>query len=345
MTIERSAFLHIFLVLLVCVPVHGAVPDEPVRYGNSVPLAAAFLRPDVPGPWPAGVIVQGSGVSDRSNAWARAVAELFVDRGVAILLTDKRGSGESGGDWRSAGFDELADDAIAGVEYLKTRTDVDASRIGLIGLSQGGWIVPLAAVRSPDVAFVVDISGATVSYAEQTMVEMANTARSAGLGPDAAREIVELNRAAGRHLLGGSWSQYATARERALQGPARAIAAGFPESQDAPVWQFLKKVGAYDPAPYWTVLEQPVLIAYGERDEQDNVPVEESVRRIRFIFDRTGKTNFVVVVVPGVGHALLNEKGEFPAGLTTPLRMWIERYVLWPKRAKNDSDRCPASRE
>lgn len=306
----------------------AAGSGEPVSYRSSVPLAAVFLKPAGPEPWPAAVIVHGSGASDRTNVWARAVAEVFVERGVAVLLTDKRGSGQSGGDWQTVGFEELASDAIAGVDYLKTRPDVDGRRIGLLGLSQGGWIVPLAAVRDADVAFVVNVSGATVSYAEQTMAEMQNTARQAGLTGAAVQEIVELNKAAGRYLLGGSWPEYAAMRERALAGPARRVAAGFPGTADAPVWQFLKKVGPYDPAPYWSVIAQPVLIAYGEKDEEDNVPVEESVRRARFIFEQTGKTNYRIVVVPAAGHALWNEKREFPAVLTSAVADWLEQYVL-----------------
>lgn len=303
------------------------VKEEDVRYRSTVPLAAALLLPDTPEPAPAVVIVHGSGPSDRTNVWARGVADLFVTRGFAVLLTDKRGSGHSGGDWQRTGFDELAADALAGVDYLKSRKEIDAKRIGLVGLSQGGWIVPLAGARRPDVAFIVNLSGATVSYAEQSFVEMTNTARQAGFAQEAVDQVIEVNRAAGRYVLGGPWSEYADTRAKAMAGPANPVAAGFPGSPEAPIWEFLRKVGAYDPLPYWAVLRQPVFIGLGEEDENDNVPVQESVRRIERIFRLVGKRNYDVVVAPGVGHSLWSHERTFAPILVQRLDLWLGKFV------------------
>lgn len=306
----------------------AAVREEAVTYESDVRLAAVLLLPEAGQPLPAAVIVHGSGGSDRSNAWARSAAELLLARGVAVLLTDKRGSGLSGGDWRSAGFEELATDALAGVAYLRSRSEIDPARVGLLGLSQGGWIVPIAAARRPEIAFVIDLSGTSVSFAEQSYLEMSNTARQAGLSEAAVGEIVALNRAAGRFLMGGAWSDYADARAAALAGPAQPVAAGFPESRDAPVWAFLSKVVAFDPLPYWSVVDQPVFVGLGERDELDNVPVAESVRRFERIFGLVGKRNFDIVVAPGVGHALWIAEGVFEPTLASRLERWLDTHVL-----------------
>lgn len=325
--------LAVMTMLSASIPAEAESPrpsivQEDVRYESSVPLAAALLLPDAPRPLPAAVIVQGSGESDRTNVWARKAAELFAERGIAVLLTDKRGSGKSGGDWRMASFDDLAADALAGVDYLKGRKEIDAARIGVVGLSQGGWIVPIVAAKRSEVAFVVDFSGATVSFAEQSMLEMTNTARKAGLPPDAVAEVVTLNKAAGRYLLGGPWSDYAAVRERALAGVAKPVARGFPDSASSPIWTFLKKVGAFDPLPYWTVVEQPVFIAFGERDEEDNVPVRESVRRLEWTFTTVGKRNYEIVVVPGAGHALWSAPETFAPLLVERLGTWLSANVL-----------------
>ena len=317
-----AAFLSI---LFFCpTPATGAE----VRYANGpTPLAAELLLPAGRGPFPAAVLLQGSGASDRTNAWARGIADAFVARGVAVLLTDKRGSGASGGDWRTAGFDDLAGDALAGVKFLASREEIRRDSVGLLGLSQGGWVAPLAAARSSQVAWVVNLSGAAVSYAEQTFVEMANTSRQAGLDAAATDEVIRLNRAAGRYLVSGDWSAYAAARERALGTAAKPVAAGFPATADAPVWTFLKKVAMFDPLPYWAVLEQPVFVALGELDERDNVPVAESVRRVEFAFRAAGKSNYEVFVVPGVGHALHSEPGRLAPPLVERLGDWIARNV------------------
>lgn len=299
-------------LLLLCA-LHAGAAD--VRYANgSVALAAELLLPAGGGPFPAAVILQGSGASDRTNAWARGISDLLVANGFAVLLTDKRAT------WQTSSFDDLAGDALAGVRVLRTRAEVDPSRIGLVGLSQGGWVAPLAASKSGDVAFVVDIVGATVSYAEQTFVEMTNTARQAGVDVD---EVIRLNRAAGRYLINGDWSAYAAARERALAGPAKKVAAGFPAAQDAKIWTFLRSVFAYDPMPYWTSLEQPALFVFGELDERDNVPVAESVRRIEFAMRAAAKKNYDVAVIAGVGHALLIEQNKFAPQFTAKLASWL----------------------
>lgn len=310
-------------------PAEARYRTEEVRYANGeVALAALLMLPEGPGPVPGAVVIQGSGRSDRTNQWARAIAEELVRAGVAVLLTDKRGSGASGGDWQTAGFDELAGDALAGVALLRARADVDSTRVGLVGLSQGGWIAPLAAARSPHVAFVVDVSGATVSYAEQSFHEMGNTARQAGLSEAAVAEVLALNRAAGAYLVTGDWAAYDAARRHALGTGARPVAEGFPAAEDARIWTFLRKVFAYDPLPYWIVLPQPVLVVLGEEDERDNVPVAASVDRLERAFASAGKRNGRIVVVPGAGHGLIDPSTQrlMPA-FTSVLAEWVRTEV------------------
>ena len=246
---------------------------------------------------------------------------------MVVLLTDKRGCGASEGDWTRADFHDLAADALAGVDYLKRREDVDAARIGLVGLSQGGWVAPVAAARSDDVDFVINISGASVSFAEQVNAEMANTARQAGLDEVAVREIVKLNVAAGRYAISGDWEPYAKLRAQAMQGSPRPVAAGFPEGKEHPTWDFVRGVGAFDPMPYWSVIEQPVLVLYGEDDEADNVPVEESVRRLEFAFDVSAKSDGKVVVIPGAGHGFV-KKGRLMQPFIDELEDWLLEAVL-----------------
>jgi dipeptidyl aminopeptidase/acylaminoacyl peptidase len=318
-------------------PAAGGAPSyrtEDVRYRNgSLTLAALLMLPASKAPVAGAVIIQGSGTSDRTNGWARVIAEELVGSGVAVLLTDKRGSGASEGDWRTADFDDLAGDALAGVGFLRGRPEIDRTRVGLVGLSQGGWIAPLAAARSNEVAFVIDISGASVSFAEQSFTEMANTARQAGLPEDQVREVLELNRAVAEYLATGDWERYRRARERALERPWKQIAAGFPDSPDLPIWTFFRGVAAYDPLPYWIQLIEPVLVLYGAEDERDNVPVAESVRRLEHAFRSAAKTNYEIVVIPGAGHSFLDaERRALLPAFVTALTGWVKRNVTAPGR-------------
>lgn len=303
--------------------------SEEVTYINGpLPLAAELLLPASEEPVPGAVILQGSGTSDRSNAWARAIAEELRDNGLAVLLTDKRGSGASGGDWRTAGFGDLAGDGLAGVEYLRGRPEVDPERIGLVGLSQGGWVAPIAAAARPgEVAFVVSLSGAAVSFAEQSFFELANTARQAGLAEPQVQAVLEANRLAAQYLLTGEWEPYAQAREEGLESPWAQIAEGFPASAEAPIWTFLRRVASFDPIPYWLQLRQPVLVVYGAQDEADNVPVAESLRRLEHAFGLTGKENAEILVLPDAGHALLTDDRSLHPGLTEALAAWLAAHV------------------
>ncbi len=324
--------------LIVLLLANGAAeaqtPTPPVQTADvtyrsgEITLAALLLLPKSEGPVPAAVIIHGSGSSDRSNQWARAIAEELNRNGVAVLLTDKRGSGASGGDWRVAGFSELAADALAGVAFLRSRPEVDRQRVGLVGLSQGGWVAPLAAARSDDVAFVITVSGAAVSFAEQSFLEMANTARQAGLSELSVQELIRLNAAIAKYLTTSNWEQYARARARALETDGRKIAAGFPTSANEPIWTFLRAVAAYDPMPYWILVGQPVLVVYGEEDEHDNVPVAESVRRLEHVFRAVKKDNYHVLVIPKVGHSIMDpQTHSLAAPFVERLRTWLHQYV------------------
>ncbi len=83
----------------------------------------------------------------------------FAEHGVAALAYDKRGVNESTRDFRRVAFTDLAPDGLAAVAVLRARADIDPGRIGVWGLSQGGWLGPLAASQSKDVAFVIAVSG------------------------------------------------------------------------------------------------------------------------------------------------------------------------------------------
>ena len=270
---------------------------------DGVPLAGLVYVPAGDGPFPGAVLIQGSGSSDRTNLWARTFAETLAHAGVATLLPDKRGSGASGGDWMDASFEVLARDALAGVERLRQHAAVENDRVGLVGLSQGGLVAPLAATLG-EVAWVVDVSGAAVTLAEQIRHEMANTARNAGLSPTGIAAVLEIQRRAERYVETGDWGPYAAARQAAAGEPWAEIAAGFPDTPDAPIWDWIRLNASYDPIPHWKAVDVPVLVVYGAEDEQDNLPVEASVQRLKQAFTESGSDDHAIRVFLDSGHAL-----------------------------------------
>ena len=113
---------------------------------------------------------------------------------MAGLIYDKRGIGGSGGNWLTADFPILADDALAAVAALARRDDIDSRRIGLWGGSQGGWIVALAASKSREVALIVSQSGPAVTPKEQELYRSEQWLKADGFSEPEIAEAIRLAR-------------------------------------------------------------------------------------------------------------------------------------------------------
>jgi L-ascorbate metabolism protein UlaG (beta-lactamase superfamily)/pimeloyl-ACP methyl ester carboxylesterase len=158
-------------------------PPPPVNPQEAASSQTGFLesagarlsyRLDLPardGKVPAVVIGHGSGRVTKDAC--RYLSSGFLARGYATLCYDKRGVGESTGEYSMVGprnsvrmFEALGEDMAAGVRYLRSLEDVDGARIGLVGGSQAGWIIPVAAARAKP-AFMIMLAGPTVSVGEE----------------------------------------------------------------------------------------------------------------------------------------------------------------------------------
>lgn len=292
-------------------------------------LTGLWFTPRGEGPYPAAVILRGSGDSRRDSPWARLFVGLLLEEGVAVLLPDKRGSGGSEGDWRTATFDDLADDALAAVRHLRSSPAVDPDRVGLVGLSQGGRVAPVAAARSDEVAFVVDVVGSAVPFTEQVRHEMEHTFREAGLSGPSFDAAMRLHRLAERYLRGEvSWETYRTALDRALESEWSEVARGFPPTRDHWRWAFFRGVVDFDPIPHWRRVRAPSLVLYGEDDA--NTPTARSVERLERAFDGTGPDRHEIRVFEGLDHGLLAPMEGDDHGMALhpevvrTLRGWLE---------------------
>lgn len=301
---------------------HGTAPRDDalgwaqseLRFASEGPeLCGLLMLPrDREGParkHPGVVMIHGSGDSDRDNVWAFSIAHHLARAGNAVLLPDKRGCGQSGGDWKAVGFEELAADARAAFDVLAARPEVDASRIGFVGLSQGGWIAPLAARGEPRAAYTASVSSAAVPLREQVLHELACSVRAGG-NEEAlaiAEELMGMAFAFAR--TGEGWEDYLAGVEAA---PA-ALRGHFPTSRDDWRWSWNARVIDFDPVPLWKELAVPALVVYGAEDEHDNVPVQRSVA----VLSALGRGNLLCRVYPGSGHALEDPEGR-----------WIRRDFL-----------------
>jgi len=276
----RTMICHGF-VLCVCVfgqdqgtDPHALARPE-VQFNNGgIQLAGSILLPPGEGPFPGIVIVHGSGTSPRANVWTSAYADGLVGRGIAVLHPDKRGSGKSGGNWRTASLVDLADDAISAVELLRKHPKVESSNVGIIGFSQGGHIVPAAAARGEHIAFVAVVSGSVVPMFEQVGDEITLMAEREGLSSDGIATVRRIHELSVKYVQSPSeWDEYSEALRQAKQGPLKGKQAieGFPSEPDSPAWEFARTVGDYDPMVYWRQVKVPVAFCYGGNDRNVRV--------------------------------------------------------------------------
>ena len=165
------------------------VYDNP-KTGNK--LAGTLTLPRSPGPHPAVLLIPGSGAHDRDETVMGhkpflIVADYLTRRGIAVLRVDDRGVGKSTGSMQGATTVDLAGDARASVDFLKSRKDIDPKQIGLIGHSEGGIIAPMLASQSADIAFIVMLGGPAVTGEETIVAQQYLMNRAMGM-PEAAAE-------------------------------------------------------------------------------------------------------------------------------------------------------------
>jgi dipeptidyl aminopeptidase/acylaminoacyl peptidase len=261
---------------------------------------------------------------------------LFARLGVAALIYDKRGTGESTGDFATAGIDDLAKDAVTGVDLLKNRQDIDRTRIGVFGFSQGGWIAPLAATLSDDVAFVEVQSAASVSPSKQSIYHNANEMRAAGASEADIEHAQNL-----RARLYAQLRKSTAFLDRSLNADLEAAskqawfaASKLPKSMPTTISEGELRLLSFEPLPVWREVRVPVLAIWGERDI--NLPAADSRDEMAHALAVGGNKEVETHILPGLTHSLLREKKpgdgwDFPRGsaeLEPMIEDWIRRKVF-----------------
>jgi len=270
-------------------------------------LAGTFSVPQGKGPFPAVVLVHGSGPLDRAANVAEhklfvVLADHLNRQGIAVLRYDKRGVGKSTGVYKDASTFDFAADAEAAVRFLRSRADVDTRRIGIVGHSEGGLIAPLVAARDPGLAFVVMLAAPGVR-GELLMVEqLALSARAQGM-PD---EMLARERTLNRALLAALASE---PRLEAATDKARQAMEEAERNGTLPAGTGMRRVQTFstpwfhpflrhEPGPVLQTVRQPVLALNGERDFQ--VPAAMNLGAIRTALKDNPRAT--VKELPGLNH-------------------------------------------
>ncbi len=245
--------------------------------GVGATLKGKLLIPEGPGPFPAVVLIHGSGPATRNMGFYDT---FFAQLGLAVLSFDKRGAGVSTGDWQKASFETLAADVLAGVAFLRQRPDIDPMRIGLHGGSQGGWIGALAAARSADVRFLMVTCGSGVSVVDNVVHENEGRLRQAGLTEVEIQAALAFAKEMGTRAAEGESFEHLEARFQAVKGnpwSEYVFPAGLPK--DSPWWVWYPLNGPVDPVESLRKVKCPVAWFLADRDW--NVPSVRSEARLR----------------------------------------------------------------
>jgi uncharacterized protein len=257
--------------------------SEPVRIPvDGAVLAGTLLIPSAAAPHPAVVLVPGA----RESRFLPGVAEHLAANGIAVLDLAKRGVDGSTGRWDRQSFEGRAADIVAAIAFLGSRRDIDAARIGLVGHSQGGWIVQMVAAQRPDVAFLVLLAAPAQTVRDQILTYERIQHERRGVPPARVdRKVASLQR------------QLAIARSA---GPVcRALRA-----------HYVCHIIGLDPASRLERITVPVLALYGEVDPM--VPPELNVPLLCAAFGRSGHADVTIRVLPRANHDFLEATTGLP---------------------------------
>jgi len=309
--------------------------EERVSYpSGKVTLGGTVLTPLGRGRFPAVVMVHGSNAQPREG-YRFLGGDYFARHGIATLIYDKRGVGESTGEWRRASLDTLAGDALAGVRMLKSRPDIDPDRIGLYGISQGGWIIPLAAARSSEVAFLISVAGNVIMLWEQEMLRQLAELKAGGASDALVAEADTTWRLFFRLLRAGKGTQRADSavsllRKHDIPTPHKSTEIG-PNAW----FNFLDPF--HDPMAVLRRVRQPTLWMFGEIDLI--TPVKPNLERLEPFLRQDPRPNHTIKVFPKANHMIwrgVTGSGreiaclrEIDPGYFTTMVEWIGKLPPW----------------
>jgi uncharacterized protein len=278
--------------------------QEKVTFNNGdVTLAGTMLMPQTSLRHSAVILVHGSQDRSRDDDYEFAFANTYLKIGIAALIFDKRGVGASTGDWHTTSFETLAEDVLAGVRYLKTRADINPKQIGLRGISQGGWIAPIAAARSKDVAFLVTVSAAGVSPAEQVTQDQLRKAKEAGATEADLKEAAEFFKLQFDAVRSdAAWAKFQSAIPAARGKSWYRFTLG-DVPKESWLWQSTRLTTHFDPAPILRRVKCPTLLLFGELDP--NYPAQISADRMSRALKYAGNKDVTVMIFRGANHSLL----------------------------------------
>ena len=313
----------------------AADPVETVTFeSGGAKLVGTLRRAPGAGPHPAIVLLSGTGPAGKDGPAFRPLFAPFAAAGYSVFAYDKRGVGDSPGRFDPyQTVESLAADGIAAIHALQRLPGVDPRHVGVWGVSQGGWVGPLMASRSSDVAFVISVSASGATAGEVEMFQRGSQLLAKGYSAADAADVTAFRRVL--------WAYYGTgvgrdaaqaALERAKSRPWFGdlkfdATLGTPETIDPGLREFMRQM-LYDPARTAEQVTVPVLVVFGAKDSL--APVGDGVARLMLAYARAKNARAEFAVFPSAGHGLQLVAGDSECHECFEKDLEAGRYVAAP---------------
>ncbi len=353
------------LILLFTFNLCIAQKTEEVTFQNGeFTLSGTLYVPDLSGPAPTIVFLHGSGEETRKNSIYSA--QWFASMGYVVLIYDKRGTGLSDGSkesWSRFSFNDLADDLVAAIDYLRNRVEVDNSKIGVQATSQGGWVVALATSKTDYIHYIIMKSASVTTLEEDRIFERSVRLKKEGFSKrdlEEAQKIQKKEKEFGKDYK--SPDSFTKLFEKFKDKPwfSRVYASENPFSES--LYEYRKwysNVADFNPIQYLENTETPIFWIFGDSGLDHLSPVEISLQNIRRL-RHNGKA-YEIKVFEGEGHKISEDQYEEPLfqwltkinQTNSPFirhtaALWIqdfkELYMLLKSKHRNLYHNTPASK-
>jgi len=319
--VSSKKWLWVFAILLILIVylgtqayyhlIYQGIVEKITFQSGDITLSGVLVKPTTPGPHPGIVLLHGSGQQTYNKWFYRIHTNEFVRQGFVVLSFDKRGSGHSGGDLRTATFQDLINDGLAAVSFLRSQPDINPDQIGLFGVSESGWFTPEVATKDGNIAFIVNRVGPPLSWKETVLFEFRNDLIDNGISEADIEDALSLQ--------SRIWQFYidSAGNESHANGPVRdeinALIADMqkrpglkdffgPLSEyDAEAYVVRASKYAYDPYPFLSKTDVPMLYIMAGKDI--NVPTEASVHLLEKLKQEQNK-DITIKIYPDSGHYL-----------------------------------------
>lgn len=340
-------------------------PQEPkppfpyIREEVSIPnkkfniyLSGTLTIPDGEGPFPAVILITGSGAQNRDEELMGhkpflVIADYLTRHGIAVLRYDDRGVGKSQGNYAVATTADLATDAEAAFGFLLNHKAIDKTKIGLAGHSEGGLISCITASSNPGIAFVISLAGQGVTGEEILYRQQADIGRASGMSEARLKETHDINKKLYSILKKEKDNLKAEKKimdtyldilkkKKLTQSEINNSMAELKGSFNASVYPWFRYFLTADPATFWRNVKCPVLALNGEKDLQ--VAAEVNLPAIEKAVKAGGNKNVTVKSFPGLNHLFQHCSTGLPAeyGQTeeTISEEVLETITAWIKSLK-----------